>query len=481
MGFEGVISPRDVERFRSVLPPARFDQFRRAMDEGRDLLEGRVVWTVNSTAKGGGVVELLRSLLAYARGAGADARWVVIEGPPEFFVITKRIHNRLHGSLGDGGPLDDSARRLYEQVCADNIQHLLERVRPGDVAIVHDPQPAGIIEPLRDAGVSVIWRCHVGIDTPNDLAREAWGFLLPYVRPADIDVFSRQSFAWAGLERGKIVVIPPTIDAFAPKNADLDPESVSAVLHTIGVIADGPERLPPVTFERLDGTPDRVDGRARLVEDEPLRHDTPLVVQVSRWDALKDPLGVIRGFADHVPADTGAHLLYAGPDVEAVTDDPEGLAILRESIALRQSLPEEARRRIHLASMPMEDPDENAIMINAIQRHARVITQKSLAEGFGLTVAEAMWKSRPVIASRIGGIQDQIEHGDSGVLLDDPHDLASFGAAITALLRDPERAEEMARRARIRVRDRFISVRSLLDYMAVIARLLSRTPEPTST
>jgi trehalose synthase len=462
-----------------VLPPARFEQFQSAVEEGRELLAGRVVWNVNSTAKGGGVVELLRSLVAYGRGAGADVRWVVIEGPPEFFVITKRIHNRLHGSRGDGGPLDDGARSVYEQVIADNLAQLLERVRPGDVAIVHDPQPAGLIEPLRDAGVTVIWRCHIGIDTPNEIARQAWDFLLSYVKPADAYVFSRESFAWAGLDRGRIVVIPPTIDAFAPKNIDLDAEMVSAVLRTIGMIADGAEPPPALTFERLDGTPGRVERRARLVEDEPLPPDVPVVLQVSRWDALKDPLGVIRGFADHVPADTGAHLVYAGPDVEAVADDPEGLAMLRESVALRQTLPEEARRRIHLASMPMEDTDENAIMINALQRHARVITQKSLAEGFGLTVAEAMWKSRPVVAPRIGGIQDQIEHGDSGILLDDPHDLAAFGAALAALLTDRERAEEMGHRARVRVRDRFISVRSLLDYLAVITKLLSRTPTPT--
>src|SRR3954451_17145957 len=139
----------DVDRFRTVLPPERFEAFQRAAEEGRELLDGRVVWNVNSTAKGGGVVELLRSLVPYARGAGVDARWVVMEGPPEFFAITKRIHNRLHGSEGDGGPLDDTARRLYEQVAADNLAWVSERVEPGDVAIVHDPQPAGMIKPLR--------------------------------------------------------------------------------------------------------------------------------------------------------------------------------------------------------------------------------------------------------------------------------------------------------------------------------------------
>jgi trehalose synthase len=194
-------------------------------------------------------------------------------------------------------------------------------------------------------------------------------------------------------------------------------------------------------------------------------------VQVSRWDMLKDPLGVIRGFAEHVPLETGAHLLYAGPDVESVADDPEGTQVLRESIAARMLLPPEVRRRIHLVSLPMEDLEENAVMVNALQRHATVIAQKSVAEGFGLTVAEAMWKSRPVVASRVGGIQDQIVDGESGVLVD-PTDLASFGAAVTRLLTDRPLAERMGRAARERVRDHFISVRSLLDYYALIRRIL---------
>jgi trehalose synthase len=202
-----------------------------------------------------------------------------------------------------------------------------------------------------------------------------------------------------------------------------------------------------------------------------LAPDVPVVLQVSRWDALKDPLGVIRGFAEHVPADMSAHLLYAAPDVESVADDPEGARMLREAIALRQSLPE-ARGRVHFASLPMDDLDENALMVNALQRHARIVVQKSVAEGFGLTVAEGMWKARPVIASRVGGIQDQIVDGESGVLLDDPHDLAAFGAAITALLDDVARAERIGRQARERVRERFLNARTLLDYVGLIQRVL---------
>src|SRR3954453_1054175 len=434
--YEVEISSMSPERFGEVLAPDRFEAFERAIAEGRGLLDGRVVWNLNSTARGGGGVELLASLVPYARGAGVDARWAGIEGAPGFFELTKRIHNRLHGSAGDGGALDEVARRIYESSLAENVVELTGRVREGDVVIVHDPQPGGLIGPLRKAGGAVIWRCHVGLDRPNDLARQAWRFLHPYGAVADAYVFSRESFVWEGLDRDRIAVIPPSIDVFSPKNQDLDADTVRGVLATSGIIGD---REPPaVTFQREDGTPGRIERRARLYEEQPLDPDAPVVLQVSRWDALKDPLGVIRGFADHVPADTGAHLVYAGPAVEAVADDPEGERVLRESIDLRERLPEEARRRVHLATLPMADPEENAIIVNALQRHGTVIVQKSLAEGFGLTVAEGMWKGRPVVASRIGGIQDQIVDGESGMLLDDPKDLEAFGAAVTRLVSDRE-------------------------------------------
>jgi trehalose synthase len=476
MPHEVEIPPLEPERFRAVLPADRFEAFQREAREARELLQGRVVWNVNSTARGGGVVELLRPLVAYARGAGVDVRWVVIDGTPEFFTVTKRIHNRLHGSEGDGLPLDESARLIYEDVQATNVAWLVPRVREGDVVIIHDPQPAGMISAMRAVGAAVVWRCHVGVDEPDELVREAWAFLRPYIRDAHVYVFSREAFVWEGLDRDRAVIIAPTIDAFTPKNQDLEPDTVRAILRVAGLLLDGGEAAP-VPFERQDGTAASVERRAQLVEDEPLRPDVPVVVQVSRWDALKDPVGVIEGFAAHVPAETGAHLVYAGPAVDAVADDPEGARMLNASVVARGRLPEEARSRIHLAALPMDDLDENAIIVNALQRHASVIAQKSIAEGFGLTVAEAMWKARPVVASRVGGIQEQIVDGETGVLLDDPRDLAAFGAALTALLRDPERAEEMGRRARERVLDRFLSVRSLLDYLAVIRRILPPTRE----
>jgi trehalose synthase len=338
---------------------------------------------------------------------------------------------------------------------------------------VHDPQPAGLIGELRRAGAAVIWRCHVGLDHPNELAREAWSFLLPYVSEADVFVFSRESFAWDGLDRDRIVVIPPSIDVFSPKNEELSGETVLGVLRATGIVADE-AGAGPATFTRQDGTPGRVNRRSELFGTGGVDARTPVVLQVSRWDALKDPLGVIRGFAEHVPELTGAHLIYAGPAVSAVADDPEGLRVLREAIGLWERLPDSQRPRVHLASLPMEDAAENATIVNALQRHASVIVQKSLAEGFGLTVAEAMWKSRPVVASRIGGIESQIVHDDSGLLLDDPRDLKAYGDAVSSLLLDPPRAQQIGLRARERVRDEFTSPRSLLDYLAVIKNLLAR-------
>jgi len=462
------VPPVGAERLRDVLGDEQLQAFSAGTEDALELLAGRTVWNVNSTSRGGGVVELLRPLVGYARGIGIDCRWEVIGGDAGFFDVTKRLHNRLHGAEGDGRPLDDDARATYERALHDEADALAARIGPEDVVILHDPQTAGLVEPLRRRGAKVVWRCHIGLDEPNDIVRDAWAFLRPYVEPADAFVFSRAAFAWEHLDSDRIHLIAPSIDAFAPKNQELDDDTVRAVLLAAGIVTDG-ERPDGADFERHDGTPGRVTRRAEIDEDAPLSPGDPVVLQVSRWDALKDPLGVIRGFADHVP---DAHLVYAGPSVAAVADDPEGEQVLRGAQRLREELPEQARRRLHLACLPMDDPEENAIIVNALQRHARVVVQKSLAEGFGLTVAEAMWKARPVVASRIGGIQDQIVDGTSGVLLDDPADLTAYGAAVAGLLAAAERAEQIGDAARERVRSDFLSSRSLLDYLRVAQAVL---------
>jgi len=465
------ISPLATDRFAEILDEQEFERFGEAVKRSQELLAGRRVWNVNSTARGGGVAEMLVSLLAYARGAGVDAEWIVIAGNAPFFTLTKRIHNQLHGSPGDGGELGEAERQIYESTTKGNAEELVKLVRPEDVVIVHDPQPAGLVGPLKEVGATVIWRCHVGVDVPNDLSRAAWEFLIPYVGPADAYVFSREAFGWEGLSRERMHIIAPSIDAFSPKNQALSPEATQAILAATGLLSDGAAGADAF-FTREDGTPGRVDIPSTVYEEAALTPESRYVLQVSRWDRLKDPLGVIQGFADHVVPDNDAHLVYAGPAVEAVSDDPEGLEVLNEARALWEGLPDEARARVHLAALPMEDAEENAAIVNALQRRAHVVVQKSLAEGFGLTVAEAMWKARPVVASRIGGIQDQIVDGQSGVLLEDAADLSAYGAAVNRLLDDPEEAESLGREAQARVRGQFLGVRSLMQYLELMAGLL---------
>lgn len=465
------IAPLPPRRYESVLSAEKAEEFRKDLELARGIFNGRTVWNVNSTAAGGGVAEMLRSLLSYARGAEVETRWMVMAGNPEFFVITKRIHNHLHDFEGDGGELGDAERRVYEDAVAPSGEELARMVGPRDVVILHDPQTAGLVPWLKKTGIPVVWRCHVGIDKPGERTRNAWQFLLDYVRQADAYVFSRKSFAWEGLEPERTVLIAPSIDAFSPKNSDMDQTSARAILLAAGLVGGGDEPHEPVFF-RQDGSSATIKHRAEVFETEPTHVTDRVILQVSRWDSLKDPIGVIRGFAQYVATHSDAHLVYAGPAVEAVSDDPEGRAVLDQAIATWQALPAVQRARVHLATLPMVDGEENAAMVNALQRHAYVVVQKSIAEGFGLTVAEAMWKGRPVVASRIGGIQDQIEDGRSGLLLENPEDLAEFGNAVLSLLKDEARAHQMGLAAQERVRDEYLGTRSLVQYMRLLSGLL---------
>jgi trehalose synthase len=367
---------------------------------------------------------------------------------------------------------------VYERALVPTTGELTAMVRPGDVVILHDPQPAGLAGAMCRAGAIVVWRCHVGLDTPNGLARAAWRFLLPYVTPAMACVFSRSSFVWDGLDPKRIAIIAPSIDAFSPKNVDLDEAQVRATLMAAGILRSGPGRAETAPFTRLDGSRASIQHRVEAFESAPPALDDRLVVQVSRWDRLKDPLGVMLGFAEHVAPSEEAHLMLAGPAVAAVADDPEGAVALRETVEAWQAMPGRTRDRIHLVTLPMDDLEENAAMVNAIQHHATIVVQKSLAEGFGLTVAEAMWKGRPVVASRVGGIQEQILDGRTGVLLEDPRDLAAFGTVVRRLLNDADRAARMGAAAREEVRDHFLGPRHLMQYADLLVRLLDESPSP---
>jgi trehalose synthase len=458
---EVALEPASLERFRTVLDDAQWARLEDAAARARRQFAGRVVWNVNSTARGGGVAELLGALVPYSRAAGVDVRWVVIEGDPAFFGVTKRLHNMLHGFPGDGEGLSAGDAKSYRAAAERNARELTAMVSPGDLVLLHDPQTAGLVAPLRRHGAQVVWRCHVGVDVPNEIVRRAWSFLLPHVADAERLVFSRSAFVWEGLDRARVAVIPPSIDAFTPKNQPLPPRAIESILRAAGIHAE-PSNAP-AAFTRVDGTPGRVKRPVERNGSPPLPGNAPAVVQVSRWDRLKDPAGVLRAFVDGIAPSTDAHLVLAGPSTAAVADDPEGPAVLADITSRVGRMPESRRERIHLLSLPMEDPEENAVIVNALQRRADIVVQKSIAEGFGLTVAEAMWKARPVVASAVGGIQDQIVDGESGVLVQ-PDDLERFAAAVAALLRDPERAEWMGDNARERVRGAFLGARHLAQY-----------------
>ncbi len=463
-----------LDRLAGLLVPERRDRLDEVVRWGREVVDGRVVWHVNATATGGGVAEMLQALLAYTRGAGVDSRWVVLDGNSEFFTLTKRVHNLLHGSDGDGGELGDAERRVYEDVLRRETDALVERVGEGDIVILHDPQTAGMARPLAEAGVHVVWRCHVGKDDTSECTDAAWSFLRPYVEDAHAVVFSRQAYVpdWVPAERVRI--IPPSIDPFSAKNEDMDSADVDAVLRCAGLVDVQDGHAGSCEFRRRDGGTGEVREYDDLIRGgQVVPGDARLVLQVSRWDRLKDMAGVLRAFADHLedlPDDV--HLMLCGPDVSGVTDDPEGAEVLEECAAIWEEQPEAARARMHLCTLPMDDIDENAHIVNALQRHATVVVQKSLVEGFGLTVTEPMWKGRAVIASKVGGIQDQIRHGECGLLLDDPCDLDGFARLLVALLADEDRCRQLGEAARERVRERYLGDLALIRYAELVRDLV---------
>jgi trehalose synthase len=256
-----------------------------------------------------------------------------------------------------------------------------------------------------------------------------------------------------------VYVIAPSIDPFAAKNRPLRGAQVERLLVRMGLL-DGPtdSGKPP---------------EAILCGAGPLSRDDRVVVQVSRWDHLKDMEGVLQGFAAIAEGREDLRLALVGPEVNAISDDPEGALVLAECITQWEELPGKLQRAIRIVALPMGDMEVNALMVNAIQRHATVVVQKSLQEGFGLTVAEAMWKSRPVVASAVGGITDQMTPG-TGILLTDPSDLDAFGEKLVDLMMKPDVMAAMGRRARARIRSGFLADRHLVDYARLIVDLTQR-------
>ncbi len=457
-------------RLRGLIGEDRYQALDAAASNSRRILDGHTVFNVNSTASGGGVAEMLAVLVGYTRGAGLDVRWLVAHGDPEFFEITKRIHNRIHGSVGDDGDLGSGEAEHYNRVCAENALLLREQVRPGDLVLLHDPQTAGLCAAMRDHGARVVWRSHIGANLENEWTRQAWSFLLPHVMRADAFVFSRREYVPAELPDERVHVSAPSIDPFAPKNRPLSSDEIDRITSRTSVYP-GDFEGPAMTFLHSDGSEGRVERRAAVIGNGPLDRSLPLVVQVSRWDRLKDMRGVMLGFAEGVVGRVDANLALVGPSVADVADDPEGAEVLHECIAAWHDLPIATQDHIRLVSLPMDDVEENALMVNALQRASTIVVQKSLAEGFGLTVAEAMWKAKPMVASAVGGIVDQLAPG-TGVLLDDPTDLEEFGRVVADLLERPDELSQLGTNARAYVVDHFVGDRHLIRYAGLLAELL---------
>jgi trehalose synthase len=479
-GVRNVDVPRrPVAALEDVIGLSRTTRLVATAADFRRLVDGHVIWNFSSTATGGGVADMLQVLVGYTKDLAVDIRWLVIEGDGEFFRITKRLHNRIHGQRGDGGALGPAECDHIDAVMSANAESLGDQVSAGDLVLLHDPQTAGLAGPLAQRGARVVWRSHIGIDGENELSRSAWEFLQPLLADVEAYVFTRHSYVPPIVPPSRAWIIPPSIDPFSPKNQPMDPPTVHAALVQIGLL-DGDKATSVCRYTRRDGSPGEVSQPATVVAEGLPGPDDPIVVQVSRWDRLKDMVGVMRGFAKHVVPSGPEWLVLAGPSVEGVRDDPEGAIVLAEVLAEWQRLAPAERSHVILVTLPMTDADDNSAMVNAVQRHASVIVQKSIAEGFGLTVAEGMWKGRPVIGSAVGGIQDQVVEG-TGILLPDPTDLPAFGRAVRTLLDDRELAERMGTEAREYVRTHYVGDLHLLRYAELFGTLLGAERLPASS
>jgi trehalose synthase len=424
---------------------------------------------VNSTARGGGVAELLPPFLGILRDLGVQAAWLVMEtDEPGFFELTKKLHNMLHGE--GGAQLGPGERSLYERVSQACAKDLAPHLKPGDVLVVHDPQPLGAGAILRQQlDIAAIWRCHIGLDCETPQTRAAWDFLGPHAQAYDHAVFTAAEYV-PGFLRRRTTIIPPSIDPLSHKNRDLPIHKLVGVLAGGGLIAPpGPLIAPPFpeSSQRLQPAGDW--RKAANGEEIGLLY-RPIVTQVSRWDRLKGFLPLMRGFVDLKTRFAGhparsprgcrtvqlARLVLAGPDPASVADDPEARDVLSEVSAHYRTLPTALQADIAVLTLPMKSKKHNALLVNSLQRCSDVVAQNSIREGFGLTATEAMWKHIAVMGTSAVGLRQQIRDGIEGCLVSDPRDPAEIALALRDLLADPFRREALGRNAQRRVQDAFL-------------------------
>jgi trehalose synthase len=457
-------------------------------------LAGRTVWMVNSTAQGGGVAEMLLNVVPLLRDLGVRTEWVVIgSDEPEFFPLTKRIHNLIHGT---GDPrLSRADRQLFERVNRENAEELRALVRPGDLLIIHDPQPVPLAGLLRDkAPMVMIWRCHIGLDQENTATRAAWEFLAPYLDAYDHAVFSAPEYIPERLA-GRSTVIYPGIDPLAPKNAELSLRGAVEVLCTGGlVVCPGPTVDPPYPDQAQRVLPDGRSAPANAMEDIGLL-TRPIVTQVSRWDRLKGFRPLLEAFAALKQSVYGSgtaadsvhrrrldlvRLVLAGPETEAIQDDPESQEVFAELRGVYMTLHPAIQDDIAIVTLPMRSQEQNALLVNALQRASDLVVQNSLREGFGLTIAEAMWKRIPVLSNaRAVGPRTQIRDGLDGRLIEDPTNLTQLQQTIDEMLGNPEARQEWGRNGQRRVHELFLVTSQLRSWGRLLARVpLQPHPDP---
>lgn len=432
-------------------------------------LKGRKVVMVNSTAQGGGVAELLPPLLGLMRDLGVDAHWLVMEvQDAAFFRLTKCLHNLIHG-LGDPslGPAD---RDLYDRVSAENAKAIEPFLSPGDVLVIHDPQPMGAGALLRGAmDLAAIWRCHIGLDKETPQTQAAWDFLDPYAAPYDHAVFTAPEYIPSCLA-GRATIVHPAIDPLSHKNRHLKVHELVGILANAALIKPwGPVITPAFAEPAKRLQPDGSWAPATEPEDFGLLF-RPIVTQVSRWDRLKGFLPLMEGFVAlkrSMEAHTGlteqhrhvlqlVRLVLAGPDPASIDDDPEGKEVLAELCSAYAALPPHLQADIAMISLPMSSKEHNALIVNALQRCSDVVVQNSIEEGFGLTVTEPMWKRAALMGSSAVGIRQQIRPGLDGLLVKNPEDPQEIAETLDALLRDEPQRDSFGRSAQQRVHDHFL-------------------------
>lgn len=405
------------------------------------------LWHVNTTQRGGGVAEIVTALQRNGGGVIRHERFIT-SGDPTVFSITKRLHHRLHGVAGGELP-NPREHSIYLRFAAENAERLLRNAHPSDQIVLHDPQTAPMALILVAQGRKVAWRCHIGTAISNSVSRTTWDYLSQFWPDGLLLIFSALSLVPPHAADRRVVIIAPSIDPTSPKNAHMSDADVGRTLSGAGLTDAG-------------ATAAWHGSRPRVESDGPIDAD-PVVVQISRWDPLKDMIGVLTAFADSELANA-AHLVLCGPSPEGITDDPEAASVLDAVLRFRDDLPRRVRRRVHVVCPFLDDELANARLVNALQRRASVVTQKSLQEGFGLTVTEAMWKARPVVASRVGGIPSQLTHRRTGLLLDDPNDLAGFTSLVASLLARPGFASFLGIAAAKRVAVQFTTAREAADH-----------------